>query len=93
MAAQLNVLLVLMQSFILVKLLLFDSPFYHSALYLSGFMTCFMFYYATTFSYLMKDDERSSWKLGLKLSLMCFLLASIYATGMSLTGVVASISK
>lgn len=86
LAAQLNVLLVLMQIFVLIKYLVTGSPHYESAYFLTLFMTGFMTYYAITFSDLMKIRERPR-RLGLKMALMCLLLATLYAMGMALTGV------
>ncbi|WP_147202019.1 DUF3667 domain-containing protein [Segetibacter aerophilus] len=82
LAAQLNVLLVLIHLFSLLKFLITDSTDYSLILFMTGFMT----YYALTFSGLMYK-EISGVKLGLKLALMCFLLASLYATSMSFAGI------
>lgn len=83
MAAQLNVLLVLIQLFSLIKFLITGSAHYSLTLFITGFMT----YYAITFSGLM-HKEVLGWRLGLKLGLMCFLLASVYATCMSFAGII-----
>ena len=83
LAAQLNVLLVLIQMFSLVKILITGSASYS----LSIFITCFMTYYAFTFSGLMHKED-VGWKLGVKLGIMCFLLASLYTTAMYLAGII-----
>jgi hypothetical protein len=82
LAAQLNVLLVIIQLCSLVKFLITNNTGYSLVL----FMTCFMTYYAFTFSGLMYK-EITGWRLGIKLCLMCFLLASLYATSMSFAGI------
>lgn len=83
MAAQLNVLLVLIQLFSLVKYLVSGSARYSFTLFLTGFMT----YYAITFSGLMYK-EIAGFKLGLRLCFMCFFLAVVYATCMSFAGII-----
>lgn len=83
MAAQLNVLLVLIHVFSLIKFLITGSAHYYLTLFITGFMT----YYAITFSGLM-HKEVLGWKLGLRLGLMCFLLASVYSTCMSFAKVI-----
>ncbi len=82
MAAQLNVLLVAIHLFSLIKFLITGSAHYYLTIFITGFMT----YYTITFSGLMHKEEKS-WVLGLKLGFMCFLLASVYATCMSLAGI------
>lgn len=86
MAAQLNVLVILLHIFILSRYLLTGSLQNPSIFYTTIFMTGFMTYYALTFSTLMNGGQ-PAWKLGLKLGIMCFLLASIYATGMAVSGI------
>ena len=83
LAAQLNVLLVLISIFSLIKYLITGSGSYS----ITAFMTFFMVYYALTFSGLMKAREKS-FALGLKLGLMCFLLSSVYITAMIFAGIV-----
>ena len=82
LAAQLNVLLVIIQLYSLIKFLITGSPKYSLII----FITCFMTYYALTFSGLMHKQMKPL-PLGLRLGLMCFLLASVYATAMSFTGI------
>ena len=82
MAAQLNVLLVAIHLFSLVKFLITGSAHYNLTIFITGFMT----YYALTFSGLMYKEVKG-WELGLRLGFMCFLLASIYATCMSFAGI------
>jgi hypothetical protein len=48
-------------------------------------MTCFMTYYAVTFSGLMHQQIKG-WELALRLGVMCFVLASVYATAISYCG-------
>lgn len=86
MAAQLNVLVILIQLFILIKYFITGSAHYSYPFFTSVFMTGFMTYYAKTFSVLMKQKE-GPWKLGIKLTVMCFILATIYATSMALAGI------
>lgn len=82
LAAQLNVLILLIQLYSLINFLLTGSAQYSMFL----FITCFMTYYAFTFSGLM-SKEIGGWKLGLRLAFMCFLLASLYATCMVFAGI------
>ena len=82
LAAQLNVLLVLISIFSLLKYLITGSANYSITI----FMTVFMVYYAFTFSSLMKT-EKKGFSLGLKLGLMCFLLSSVYITAMIFAGI------
>lgn len=86
MAAQLNVLVVLIQLFILIKYVITGTAHYPYIFFMIIFMTGFMTYYATTFSTLMKTKEQS-WRLGFKLGIMCFILATIYSTAMALAGI------
>lgn len=86
LAAQLNVIIILMQVFILIKYLLTGNAHYPYVIFTTLFMTGFMTYYATTFSTLMKPDVPSL-RLGIKLTLMCFMLATIYATSMAVAGI------
>lgn len=86
LAAQLNVLVILLHIVILIKFLITGSLQVPYVLFTTVFMTGFMTYYATCFSSLMKTQEKPK-ILGLKLSIMCFLLASVYATGMAFTGI------
>ncbi len=81
LAAQLNVLLLLIQLFLLINLLMTGSLSFSLIIFMTGFMT----YYALTFSGLMYK-EVTGWKLGLRLGIMCFLLASVYATAISFSG-------
>ena len=81
MAAQLNVLLILIQLFLLLKLFATGLLFFS----LTIFMTCFMTYYAITFSGLMHGEIKGG-ELGLKLGIMCFILATVYATAISFSG-------
>ncbi len=90
MAAQLNVLVVLIQLFILIKFFITGSAHYPYFIFTTIFMTGFMTYYAMTFSALMKTEEPSK-RLSLKLAIMCFILASIYATSMAFAGVTSPI--
>ena len=83
LAAQLNVLLVLISIFSLLKYLITGSASYS----ITVFMTGFMIYYALTFSGLMNTGKRG-FTLGLKLGLMCFLLSSVYITAMIFAGIV-----
>ncbi|MEO7443975.1 MAG: hypothetical protein ABIT96_09480, partial [Ferruginibacter sp.] len=83
LAAQLNVLLVVISIFSLVKYLLTNSGSYS----ITVFMTVFMIYYAITFSGLMTTGKNGL-TLGLKLGLMCFLLSSVYITAMIFAGIV-----
>lgn len=83
LTAQLNVLLVLISIFSLLKYLITGSDSYS----ISIFMTLFMIYYATTFSVLMKTGKKGI-SLGLKLGLMCFLLSSVYITAMIFAGII-----
>lgn len=83
LAAQLNVLLVVISAFSLLKYLITGSGSYS----ITAFMTVFMFYYAITFSGLMNTGNKA-FTLGLKLGLMCFLLASVYITAMIFAGIV-----
>lgn len=82
LAAQLNVLLVLINVFSLFKYLITGSDSYS----ITMFMGVFMIYYAFTFSGLMSSENRG-WLLGLKLGLMCFLLSSVYITAMIFAGI------
>ena len=84
LAAQLNVLLVLISIFSLLKYLIMGSANYS----ITAFMTGFMLYYALTFSGLMINGMKG-FTLGLKLGLMCFLLASVYITAMIFAGIVS----
>ena len=86
LAAQLNVLLVLISVFSLLKYLITGSAGYS----ITVFMTGFMLYYALTFSGLMNTGKKG-FVLGLKLGLMCFLLASVYITAMIFAGIVIGI--
>lgn len=90
LAAQLNLIVILLQLFILIKFLITGSPRYPYLVFTTIFMTGFMTYYATTFSTLMRQKE-SSWLLGVKLGVMCFILATIYATGMAFAGITSPI--
>ncbi|MEO6232649.1 MAG: DUF3667 domain-containing protein [Ferruginibacter sp.] len=83
LAAQLNVLLVLINVFSLLNYLIRGSAGYS----ITVFMTAFMVYYAFTFSGLMNAKEKG-FTLGLKLSIMCFLLSSVYITAMIFAGIV-----
>ena len=83
LAAQLNVLLVLINVFSLLKCLITGSASYS----ITVFMTGFMMYYAFTFSGLMNTGKRA-FILGLNLGLMCFLLSSVYITAMIFAGIV-----
>lgn len=85
LAAQLNVLLVLISVFSLLKYLMTGSASYSITI----FMTVFMVYYAITFSGLMNKAEKG-FSLGLKLGLMCFLLSSVYITAMIFAGIITS---
>ena len=82
LAAQLNVLLVLISVFALLKYLIAGSTGYS----ITVFMTGFMVYYSITFAGLM-HKETKGFILGLKLALMCFLLASVYITAMIFAGI------
>lgn len=82
LAAQLNVLLVLINVFSLFKYLISGSASYSITI----FMTVFMVYYAFTFSGLM-NTEKKGFSFGLKLGLMCFLLSSVYITAMIFAGI------
>jgi hypothetical protein len=84
LAAQLNVLLVLINIFSLVKYLMTASASYSITI----FMTLFMVYYAFTFSSLMKTEKKRT-SLSLKLALMCFLLSSVYITAMIFAGIIS----
>jgi hypothetical protein len=77
LAAQLNVLLVLISLFSLLKYLITGSASYSITI----FMAVFMFYYAFTFAALM-NTENKGFSFRIKLGLMCFLLASVYITAM-----------
>ena len=81
LAAQLNVLLVLIQLCLVLNLFASQSLFFSLLI----FMTFFMTYYAITFSGLM-IREIKGWELGIRLSVMCFVLATVYATAISLSG-------
>lgn len=81
LAAQLNVLLVLLQLFLLLNLFATGSIFFSLII----FMTCFMTYYAITFSGLMHREIKGG-ELGMRLGLMCFILATVYATAISFSG-------
>lgn len=81
LAAQLNVLLVLIQLFLLLKLFTTGALFFSLII----FMTCFMTYYAFTFSGLMRHKIKGL-ELGVRLSVMCFTLALVYATAISFSG-------
>ncbi len=81
LAAQLNVLLVLINIFSLFKYLITGSASYSITI----FMTVFMVYYAFTFSGLMNTGKKG-FSFGLKLGLMCFLLSSVYITAMIFAG-------
>lgn len=83
LAAQLNVLLVLISIFSLLKYLITGSAGYS----ITVFMTVFMVYYSLTFAGLMKT-KKNGFIMGLKLGLMCFLLASVYITAMIFAGIV-----
>ena len=85
LAAQLNVLLVIINVFSLLKFLITGSANYSITI----FMTGFMLYYALTFSGLMKTGIKGV-TLGLKLGLMCFLLSSVYITAMIFAGIVTA---
>jgi hypothetical protein len=86
LAAQLNVLVILLHLVVLIKFLLSGSLQVHYLLFTTIFMTGFMTYYASCFSTLMINREKP-WQLGLQLGIMCFLLATVYATGMAMTGI------
>jgi hypothetical protein len=90
LAAQLNVLVILIHVFILIKYIITGSTHYSYIFFTTLFMTGFMTYYAITFSTLMKPGE-PSWRLGLKLGVMCFLLAAIYATSMAFAGITSPV--
>jgi hypothetical protein len=81
LAAQLNVLLVLIQLFLLLQLFTTGSLFFSLLI----FMTFFMTYYAITFSGLMKQEIKNL-ELGLRLGVMCFVLATVYATAIAYSG-------
>ena len=83
LTAQLNVLLVLISIFSLLKFLITGSAGYS----ITVFMTVFMVYYSLIFAGLMKM-KKNEFILGLKLGLMCFLLASVYITAMIFAGIV-----
>lgn len=84
LAAQLNVVLVVINIFSLLKFLMTGSGAYS----ITAFMTLFMVYYAFTFSGLMKK-QHGGVMLGVKLGFMCFLLSSVYITAMILAGIVS----
>ena len=83
LGAQLNVLLVLINVFSLFKYLITGSGSYSITVFITGFMI----YYALTFTGLMLTKKKGL-TLGLKLGLMCFLLASVYITAMIFAGIV-----
>ncbi len=83
MAAQLNVLLIIMYIFSLCKFLVMRNPSFNLTIFITGFM----FYYAFTFSRLIRGEGISGLQLGIRLGLMCFFLALVYATGMSFAGI------
>ena len=83
LAAQLNVLLVLISVFSLLKYLITGSAGYS----ITVLMTVFMVYYSLTFTGLM-NTGKNGFTLGLKLGLMCFLLASVYISAMIFAGIV-----
>ncbi|MEO6406040.1 MAG: DUF3667 domain-containing protein [Ferruginibacter sp.] len=83
LAAQLNVLLIIIAAFSLVKFFITGSADYSITIFVTGFMT----YYAICFSGLMYPEVKG-FTLGMKLGLMCFLLASLYITGMKVTGII-----
>ncbi|CAN5631332.1 hypothetical protein BH11BAC3_BH11BAC3_08160 [soil metagenome] len=83
LAAQLNVLLVIINVFSLLKYLITGSAGYSVTVFMTGFMV----YYALTFSGLMNATEKG-FTLGIKLGVMCFLLASVYITAMIFAGIV-----
>jgi len=92
LSAQLNVIVLLIQLLVLVKYFITGSTDYPYKIFMLGFMTAFMTYYAIAFSSLMRGYQ-GSWKLGLKLALMCFILATVYATGMAVTGINAPLNN
>jgi hypothetical protein len=78
LAAQLNVLLVLIKLFLLLNMFGNNSFFFSLII----FVTCFMTYYSFTFSGLMHREVKGL-ELGVRLSIMCFVLATVYATAIS----------
>ncbi|MEO7532180.1 MAG: hypothetical protein ABIS69_12235, partial [Sediminibacterium sp.] len=86
LAAQLNVLLVLISVFSLLKYMVTGSGSY-STTAITAFMTGFMFYYAIVFSGMM-NTGKDGLALGVKLGLMCFSLASVYIFAMSFSGII-----
>ncbi len=91
MAAQLNLLLILMELFSLVMALI-EVNIRAEFLQLPFFIAVFMTYYSFTFSALMMDGykKKFDWKLFWLLTAMCFFLGTLYATGMITAGVTAS---
>jgi hypothetical protein len=90
LAAQLNMLVIVTQLFILINYLVTGRAYNPSIIFTTIFMTGFMTYYAIAFSRLMRGQEQSA-KLGLRLTLMCFILASLYATSMAFAGITSPI--
>lgn len=81
-AAQLNIILLSIKIFALIKVLLGFNP----AVSFTVFMFIFMFYYSYCFKEWMRPHQ-SWWKLFFTLLLMNTFLSFIYITGFSLTGI------
>ncbi len=83
MAAQLNIVLVLIKAYSLLKVsITHGSP----EVNFTAFITFFMCYYGFTFGYLMRPVT-NNFPGFLRILVMNFFLAIVYSTGFSLTGI------
>jgi Protein of unknown function (DUF3667) len=84
LTAQLSILFLLIRMYNCIKVLIFKE---NSNTPLIWFITAFMFYIAFVFKALVaQKDERL--KYFIEFTILCFLLAFVYITGMSLTGLI-----
>jgi len=83
MAAQLNVILLLIKLYSLLKLLITHEL---AGVNFTFFMVIFMFYYGFTFSYLMRPFKSRGRGI-VAIGVMNFFLAFVYMTGFSLAGI------
>jgi hypothetical protein len=84
-AAQLNILLVLIETFRLLKVLVSND---YSSVNFTLFMVLFMFYYAYTFRVLIQDFKSSIGAFFILFGMNC-LLVIVYLTGLSLVGIMS----
>jgi hypothetical protein len=82
LGAQLNILLLLIKLYGLIKVLLGFSINVNFTLFMFGFMA----YYSYTFRVWMAP-HKGFWHLFVKLLIMNFFIATVYMTGLSLTGI------